>query len=269
MTLAQALSLWHKNEALHLLSHITGLTHTDIILHGERRLTDADVYLSMLKQRENHVPLQYILGKWEFMGITFKTDPRALIPRPETELLAETVIQASPARVLDACTGGGCLAVSIAKLTRANVVATDLCADALALARENAALHGVTDQITFLQGDLLEALPPDTGLFDAIVSNPPYIPTREMGGLQAEVKNHEPHKALDGGADGLAFYRRLIPQSTKWLRPGGALYLELGPREGVARLMRQSGFLDIQTLCDYAGISRILIGKGNGQSGLG
>jgi release factor glutamine methyltransferase len=266
MTIAQALALHdHKHEALLLLYHVTGFNPTYLRLNDEQVLDPAcaERYLSLLAQRRSKIPLQYILGCWDFCGLTFATDPRALIPRAETELLAEAVLKRSPTRILDLCTGSGCLAVTVAKtLTDAAVVAADICPQALSLARQNAQAFNVSDRITFVQSDLFDGLTAAKNEpFDVIVSNPPYIPTADLDGLQAEVKNHEPRLALDGGADGLTLYKRLIPQSLAFLRPDGLLALEVGDAPSVADLMRQAGFCDIQILHDYAGLPRVVTGQ--------
>jgi release factor glutamine methyltransferase len=256
MTFSQALQLWHRHEALLLLSFITGYTRTEILLRGEQLFEQIEIYINYINQRKNHVPLQYIMGQWDFMGLTFKCDARALIPRPETELLAELVMKHNPRNILELCTGSGCLAVTWATLCDACVTAVDICVNALDLAKENAVLHGVGDKINFIQSDLFENVPKIQ--FDCIVANPPYIPTGEISALQSEVKNHEPMLALDGGYDGLEIYRRLIPESLAYLSTGGLLFLEIGPWEGVTDLMR--GFATIETMCDYNGIQRVVYG---------
>jgi release factor glutamine methyltransferase len=269
MTLTEALAVWDRQEALKLLSFVTGYSSSEILLHGERELTEAALYENLIKKRKNNVPLQYLLGRWEFMGLEFITDDRALIPRPDTEILTEAVLKKGSEagvpliKILDVCTGGGCIAVSLAALTNADITAADICPHALALARENAALHHVSDRIRFIQCDLFTGLQGE--IFDVIVSNPPYIPTGEIAALQPEVRDYEPRLALDGGADGLDIYRRLIPAAIHHLCPGGALFLEIGPRDGVAGLMTLAGFTDIITLKDYAGLNRVVHGTAPGR----
>jgi release factor glutamine methyltransferase len=257
-----------RHETLLLLAHITGKTHAELLINENQPLPDEAnrAFLNALERREKGEPLQYIMGAWDFYGLTFKTDKRALIPRPETELLVEAVIKytqkggMSPLRVLDVCTGSGCIAITLAVLLDGNVeiTAADIYADPLGLAKENAALHGVEDKIRFIKSDLASAL--QGKCFDIIVSNPPYIPTSEMAGLQREVRDYEPHLALDGGENGMDIYRRLLPQAYQLLRPGGMLFMEIGPN-GVGELAENAGFKNIQVLKDYAGLDRIIKGE--------
>ncbi|MCL2528383.1 MAG: peptide chain release factor N(5)-glutamine methyltransferase [Defluviitaleaceae bacterium] len=267
MNINEALSMGTKaigkHEARLLLSHITGLSPAEIIISTNKPLDEKAIgaFLTSVKRREAKEPLQYIMGTWEFMGLEFITDSRALIPRPETELLVEEAIAyihklCRPAKILDVCTGSGCIAVAIAKLTDAEVTAIDISPDALALAAQNAALHQLQDRIKFVQSDLLHGF--ESQVFDIIVSNPPYIPTGEIGSLQPELC-HEPILALDGGPDGLDLYRQLIPQSMKYLSPGGVLLLEIGP-QAVETIMFEAGYGMIRTIKDYAGLPRIVIG---------
>jgi release factor glutamine methyltransferase len=264
MTFNQALQLWDRQEALRLLSHVTGYTTTEIILNAENELTEPSRYMELIEKRKNHVPLQYIIGQWEFMGLCFNTDKRALIPRPETEILAETVIKAihgKSKKVLDLCTGSGCLAVTIAKLADVkDIVAVDINDGALSLAKENAELHDIANKINFITSDLFNSL--ENEIFDIIVSNPPYIPATEIMGLQPEVRDYEPHLALNGGTDGLDFYRRLIPDSFKYLNPGGFLFLETGTAwQEVLHIITQTGFKNIEKTPDYSGFIRVLKGE--------
>jgi release factor glutamine methyltransferase len=214
------------------------------------------------KRRNNGEPLQYILGEWEFMGLTIKCDPRALIPRMETEFLVEMAAgwlrerRLAAPRILDACTGSGCIAIAMARLVPgAGVTACDISPAALALARENAEQNG--QSIRFIQSDLLEQV---RGPFDLIISNPPYITTAEMHSLPDSVRNYEPHLALHGGGDGLEAYRRLAPAAYKALSPGGAVFLEIGPT-GAAELFRAAGFIKIEISPDLAGIPRYIQGE--------
>lgn len=267
MTLQEALTIATKaigpHEARLLLSHITGKSLSHIILNPNQPLDikTKGAFLAAIVRRKSNEPLQYILGQWEFMGLTIKTDNRALIPRPETELLVEEALTYirnldRPAKVLDICTGSGCIAVAIAKLSGATVTATDISPDALSLAAENAAFHHLTDKIQFVQGDLLAGLAKSS--FDIIISNPPYIPTQELTSLQPEL-SHEPKQALDGGPDGLDIYRRLIPQTLDFIAPGGILLLEIGPTE-VEAIMLNTGYDIVRIIKDYAGLRRVLVG---------
>ena len=267
MTLQEALNLGTgaigRHESRLLLSHVTGLGLSGILINNTRPLSEPakGAFFAGIERRKAREPLQYILGRWEFMGLEIITDPRALIPRPETELLVEEAIAhirglGHRARVLDVCTGSGCIAVAVAKLADADVTAVDISASALALAAENAALHDVS--IKFMQSDLFGAL---TGqAYDVIISNPPYIPTAELSHLQPEIRQHEPGLALDGGPDGLDIYRRLIPESLNYLTSGGALFLETGPREAET-IMKAAGYGIVRLVKDYAGLDRVLTGK--------
>ena len=259
----------------YILSHITGYTTGGLMLKFNEELTPVEynLFLEYVRRRQANEPLQYILGQWDFMGLTLLTDKRALIPRPETELLVEealdyiTNIQHAPVRVLDVCTGSGCIALAIALLAEnAIVTATDISEDALELARENAEKLKISpERVKFLKSDLLEGISENplsdeiSGEFDIIVSNPPYILSGDMPGLSPAVRDHEPHLALDGGTDGLDFYRRLIPQCKKILRDGGALFLEIGS-PAVVDLMADAGFENITKRHDFAELERIVSG---------
>jgi len=266
MTLQEALNLGAeaigRHEARLLLSHVTGLGLTTLTLDSSMPLYEPakGAFLAGIERRKAKEPLQYILGMWEFMGLDIISDPRALIPRPETELLVEEALVfirglGRTARVLDVCTGSGCIAVAMAKLADTDVTAVDISPVALNLAAENAALHKV--DIRFVQSDLFHALSMQT--FDVIISNPPYIPTPQLSCLQVEIKEHEPMLALDGGNDGLDIYRRLVPQSLNFLSPDGALFLEIGPRE-VETIMMDAGYGIVRLINDYAGLERVLVG---------
>lgn len=212
----------------------------------------------MIRRRREREPAQYIVGTAQFMGNLFLCDQRALIPRFETEMLALEATRRCMAErglaVLDVCTGSGCLAVTIAQ-TGAAVTAADFSEDALMLAAENARRHGVA--VEFYQGDLFGALP-EGRAFDMIVSNPPYVRSGDIASLAAEVAGHEPHIALDGGADGLLFYRRIAAEAHPYLRPGGRLLLEMGEGQADAvRALFKPRYHDIEILPDMRGIDRI------------
>ena len=210
-----------------------------------------------------HEPLQYVLGDAEFRGRVFACDPRALIPRPETEELVELVLGDSdvwdrPApRIADAGVGTGCIAVTLAlERPAARIVATDASAEALALARENARRHGVETRIEWRQGHWLDGIEP--GALDAVISNPPYISTAEIARLERQVRDHEPRIALDGGPDGLTAIRQLAVQSQAALARGGRLFLEIGESQGpaVAALLKAAGFAGIVIHRDAFGRER-------------
>jgi release factor glutamine methyltransferase len=250
-----------RREAVLLLSHVTGASVTEISINPERALYPSvkEAYLELIRKRVEHVPLQYLLGVWQFMGFDFIVNPAVLIPRQDTEVLVERAVNLKPRRVLDLCTGSGCIGISIAKLTDAEVTATDISGDALTVARQNAELNGVVERVHFIESDLFNKVPKEK--FDLIISNPPYIPTGEIPGLQVEVRSYEPLSALDGGLDGLDFYRKIIPEAVDFLSPTGTLITEVGPAEGVRELFRQYGYMDITTINDLAGLERGVMGK--------
>ena len=221
-------------------------------------------YSDAVVARASRVPLQYLTGKQDFMGLTFHVDERVLIPRQDTETLAELVLRENPEkniRLLDLCTGSGGLAVSLAVLGGYEEVdAGDISPDALEVAEENGRRLG--GNVHFVESDLFSALDPGKA-YDVIVSNPPYIPTEVIEGLEPEVRDYEPRMALDGSGDGLAFYRRLAAESPSHLKPGGRLYLEIGWDQGesVEALLRENGFEDIEVVRDDAGNCRVVRGK--------
>lgn len=210
-------------------------------------------------------PLQYITGRVEFFGLRIGVGPGVLIPRPETELLVEEALRRLPGKgrleVLDLCTGSGCLALALARnLPSARITGTDISAEAIRYARENARANGVKNA-TFLEGRLFE--PVGDALFDAIVSNPPYVESGQMQGLAPEVKDWEPRAALDGGADGLDFFRLILPGAAARLRPGGLLIMEMGQGQAarVSALAEHSGLRVLAVLKDLAGIDRALTAR--------
>jgi len=262
--LAQGAEVIGLREAKILLAHVTGQSVSEIVLHREDAVSADDVaaYIDMVRRRKDGEPLQYILGEWEFMGVPILTDARALIPRPETELLVEEALRymgelCENGRIADVCTGSGCIAIAMAQRSNAEIIGADISADALSLARENAKKNRVDGRITFVKTDLLDGI---SGEFDAIISNPPYIPSREMETLSVAVHGYEPHLALDGGPDGCEIYRRLIPQAMNSLRPGGVLFLEIGPPD-VEEILIRTGFKNVKLLRDYANLPRIIIGE--------
>jgi release factor glutamine methyltransferase len=234
-----------------LLASLLGCRRLELPLHRDTRLSEeqAERMESGLARLLAHEPIQYVEGCAGFMGHDFLCDARALIPRPETEMLVTAALDHAPlwARprpvVADVGAGSGCIGLSIA-LARpaARVVATEVSEPALCLARENARALGVDGRVEFRQGDLLAGIPENT--LDALLSNPPYIPTAEWAALPREVGGFEPRQALDGGGDGLAVYRRLVPEAATALRTGGLLWLEIGDGQGapVRSLLEGAGF---------------------------
>ncbi len=242
-----------------LVAHAAGVERLDLYRDGpgvdEERL-DRLVRRLMLGE-----PIQYIVGTVNFRGHILSCDRRALIPRPETEELVEVALRAPGLRFADVCTGGGCIAVAIAReRPGARVRATDISDDALSLARENAARIGVSGRIEFEKVDLLQGQPPAS--LDVVVANPPYIATDEIEDLQIEVRDFEPRIALDGGRDGMRLIARLLPQAFQSLEAGGRLVMEVGETQAgaVRALMNAAGFVEAAVFRDLAGHDRILQG---------
>lgn len=218
-------------------------------------------YMDLLEKRASRIPLQYITGEQEFMGLDFKVNPGVLIPRQDTEILVEEALKAiTPGmEVLDLCTGSGCIAVSLAKFKpKAKVQGADISPEALQVSEENAKRNGV--DVRFFLSDMFRQV---RGKFDIIVSNPPYIPTGVIQGLMPEVKDFEPHLALDGREDGLWFYQILASEGKKYLKPGGFLMVEIGCDQGkaVSQLFQDEGYCDIKVIKDLAGLDRVVTGK--------
>ena len=228
----------------------------------------ARVFEGLVARRASREPIQHILGRTEFWSMSFLTDRRALIPRPETELLVEMALAFLRGRVrpeiADIGTGTGCIALALAhELPEAAVTASDASAEALALAGENARLNGLEGRVRFLRGDMAQPFLAAglAGRFDVILSNPPYIPCGEIASLQAEVRDHDPRAALDGGVDGLDAYRRLLRETPALLRPEGALMMELGAGQagGVVALAIDAGWRVERVARDLQGIDRVVI----------
>lgn len=208
-----------------------------------------------------------MLGQWDFRKLTLKVDPRALIPRPETELLVDHVLASRQAKtcakpvVVDVGTGTGCIILSLAKEMRDGVfVGLDVSPDALALARENAVLTGLKDRVMFAESNGCGEF--DVASVDILVSNPPYIPSKTVDTLDPWIRDHEPRLALDGGADGLDFYRAFFTDAIMVLKPGGGIFFEIGDEQGPAlrSMLEDSGFTEVAILKDYAGKDRYALG---------
>lgn len=245
-----------KWDAEQLLSHVTGKAPMLLRLENAELPAETErAFLSLLARREGREPLQYITGEQWFMGLPFSVTESVLIPRFDTEAMCEEAVKRLPghARVLDLCTGSGAIAVSVKK-ARPDVEmhACDLSSSALAVARENARKNGC--EICFYEGDLFAPLGnSDEKRFDAILSNPPYIPAGEIASLQAEVLR-EPRMALDGGRDGLDFYRRIAEEAPRYLKQSGLLILEVGDgQEKDVSALLQKDFEDIFFLEDLSG----------------
>jgi len=252
-------------EAEWLLCAATGMDRVGLYLNFEKPLSDEELgrYRAMVARRGKREPLQHILGTQEFYGLEFEVTADVLIPRHDTETLVSEALRLMPGAgtLLDIGTGSGCIAISLAKtLPTAQVTAVDISSAALEVAHRNAVRHGV--EIAFLQGSLYEPLPGRK--FDLIVSNPPYIPSHDVENLQPEVRDYDPRTALDGGLDGLDFYRTLIPSSVEFLTPEGWLLVEIGAGQAddVQALFRScSAYTASITAQDPAGIVRVVGGQ--------
>lgn len=251
-----------------LLSHVLATPRVKLYMDLDRPLTKDELttYRGLIQRRLGGEPTQYLVGTREFYGRKFAVDARVLIPRGETELLVEAVLhdvkKDAPSRVLDLCTGSGCIAVSIAaERPQASVWASDLSPAALEVARTNAATHAVDGRVTFFEGDLFKAVPAGA-TFDVIVSNPPYVKSGEIAGLQREVQK-EPRTALDGGADGLQIIDRLLADAKGFLKPGGLLALEIGEDQGEAlkERMTRAGYREVRIDKDLARHDRLALGR--------
>lgn len=257
-----------------LLAHLLKQPRMRLYLAFNRVLTlvEVDGFRELIKRRGQREPLQHIVGSASFCGFEIVVSRDALIPRPETELLAErgwtflnqlSTPNSQPLTALDFGTGSGCLAVSLAcKCPAAGVYASDVSPEALALARENATRHGVAERIRFLEGDGFAAVPEGIR-FDLIISNPPYIPSGEIASLQPEVRDFDPRRALDGGADGLDYGRRLAAESAAFLKAHGRMMLEFGDGQsaGLREILRQQKWIVEAVEEDYSHRPRILVAR--------
>lgn len=245
-----------------LLCHVLNFNFTDYVLAREDLLSprDAARYEELLTRRASGVPLQYLTREQNFCGLSLYVDERVLIPRQDTECLVEEVLRdGARGALLDLCTGSGCIPLALLKHGNFScALGADISAEALAVAETNRARTGLP--LLLRQSDLFSEIPER---FDVITANPPYIESAEIESLSVEVRDHEPRLALDGAADGLAFYRRLAAESGAHLKPGGRLYLEIGMAQGaaVASLLEAAAFSDIQIIRDLAGRDRIVKGS--------
>ncbi len=254
-----------------ILCHVLNKDRLYLTVHGHEAL-NGDMVIEcrqLLRQRAQGMPVQYMTGLQEFMSLPFKVTQDVLIPRADTEVLVEYVLNqyqdsdnARPLLGMDIGTGSGCIAVSLAYYIKdITVWAVDISGEALAVAKENAALNDVGDNVRFIHQDILQGIPEvrHERLLDVIISNPPYIPTGVIDTLQTEVRDYEPHHALDGGADGFRFYPAIIRQAARHLKPGGLLALEVGHDQSgdIANLIKKSGRYErIEIVKDLAGINR-------------
>ncbi len=263
-----------RAEAEYLLSHALGLKRHELFLNGARPLArdEERTLREFVRRRTLREPSQYITGSAHFRGLELKVTRAVLIPRPETELIVDEALRAASSaplagkpeiKALDLCTGSGCIAVSMCvELPSAVVFATDISGDALSIASENARRLNVSDRIVFMKGGLfraLSALKPK-GVFDMILSNPPYVPEAELFGLEPEVKDHEPRISLTAGPDGLAYIREIISTAHRYLRPGGRLIMEIGWGQAgqVKEMFEKNGrYEDVRVINDLSGVERV------------
>ncbi len=255
-----------------LLEYVCNTSRNDLLVHGDKEVESAlwEQYKMLIAKRESRIPLQHITGVQEFCGLTFAVNEHVLIPRQDTEILVEQALKrmAPGMKVLDMCTGSGCILISLLSLCQGvSGVGADISDKALKVARENGvsilSIQDGTDKdakLTWVQSDLFENI---EGSFDVIVSNPPYIKTAVIEELMPEVKVFEPMGALDGMEDGLFFYRKIVEKSISYLNKNGWLLFEIGHDQGeeVSTLMADAGYEDIKVVKDYAGFDRVVLGR--------
>ncbi|MCR5271715.1 MAG: peptide chain release factor N(5)-glutamine methyltransferase [Lachnospiraceae bacterium] len=251
-----------KTDAWLLLEYCAHISKNDYFLRMNDEISEENKveFFALAKRRAEHIPLQYITGEQCFMGHNFVVNQNVLIPRADTEILCEEAIRLLKpnSRVLDMCTGSGCILISTMLAGDGIMgVGVDVSKQALIVAKENAKRFEVTPE--FIKSDLFDSV---TGVFDMIVSNPPYIRSEEINHLMPEVRDFEPVQALDGKEDGLFFYRRIIPDSKDYLTDDGVLILEIGCDQAVevSDLMENEGFTNVRVVKDLAGLDRVVIG---------
>ena len=253
------------NDAWYLMEHVFGMNRTEyyMIMNGqigEMKQETADRYLELVKRRAAGEPLQYITGIASFMGLDFYVTPSVLIPRQDTEILAQKALDLmqNGYNVLDMCSGSGCIALALAYHFKGiTCTGADISGEAISIAEKNRD-RLMLPQVGFVRSDLFENISAD---YDMIVSNPPYIRTADIQGLDPEVKDHEPVLALDGSDDGLAFYRRLAAQAADHLKAGGCLIMETGmdQADDVCSILKASGYKDTEVIKDLAGLDRVVL----------
>jgi release factor glutamine methyltransferase len=255
-----------KLDARLLLEYACGTDHSTLLAHPDREVTASEqqTYEEYISRREKREPVAYILGTWDFMGLSFEVCSDVLIPEQDSEFLVEEAMRycEDGMRVLDLCAGSGCIGLSILNFTNeTTLLGTDISEAALKVAEKNAEKLGLKDRATFVKTDLFPDPDSCGGKFDVIVSNPPYIPTKVIEGLAPEVKDFEPRIALDGDEDGLTFYRRIIQNTEKYLFTSGYLIMEIGydQAEAVTALLNENGrFHEIEVIKDFGGNDRVV-----------
>lgn len=251
-----------------LLLHALCLPRSTLFAYPGRLLSakEQELFASTVERRLHSEPIQYITGTQEFFGLEFEVGPGVLIPRPETELLVQAVLDRlphdRPVSVLDVGTGSGAIAIAIAsRLPNARVTAVDVSPAALEIAGRNVRRHGLEGRVELVVSDLLQGLPLAAGRFNAVVSNPPYVPEVEREGMHPQVREFEPAEALFGGSDGLAVYRRLIPEARAALQPQGLLAMEIGFGQSLALAELLGGWRGVNFLPDLQGIPRVVVAR--------
>lgn len=245
-----------------LLEFCTGVNRTRyfLIQTEEMKKEQEDRYHNLIEKRGKRIPLQYLTGSQMFYGRTFCVGPQVLVPRQDTEVLVEESLKKirDGQRVMDICTGSGCIIITLASEKKIQAEAVDISEEALKIAEENAVRNHC--EVRFFQSDLMKNA---EGMFDCIVSNPPYIPTEEIGNLMPEVRDHEPVLALDGREDGLYFYRRIVEDAWDHLTDGGWLLFEIGFDQAaeVSEMMKHKGYHEIEVKKDLAGLDRVVMGQ--------
>lgn len=254
----------YQLDARLLLEYVCGTDYNTLLVHGDRAVScdEEKKYNDLIEKRASRIPLAYIVGYQEFMGLTFTVNENVLVPNQDTETLAEEALRelSDGMRFMDLCTGSGCIALSILNYTNdTSCVMTDISDKAMEVATGNRDRLGLKDRATIVQTDLF---PQEGEKFDMIVSNPPYIRTDVIDTLPPEVGKGEPYIALDGGGDGLVFYRRIIENAPKWLYTSGWLMMEIGYDQGdaVAGLMKDGGFHEVEVIKDLGGNDRVVRG---------
>lgn len=251
-----------------LMAHVVGERRVYVITHPDKALSEDELcrYRESVARRARREPLAYITGEREFWALSFEVTPGVLVPRPETETLIEAALSTLRERenplVADIGAGSGIVAITLAyELPDAVVYATDISPAALYVTRKNSVRHQVELRVDVLEGDLLDPLPDEVrGKLDAVVSNPPYIPSDEIDRLQPEITEFEPRGALDGGVDGMDYHRRILKASKEWLKPGGWVYMEIGIGQGeaVSSYAKELGYKNTHITNDLAGIDRVV-----------
>ncbi|MBP3722861.1 MAG: peptide chain release factor N(5)-glutamine methyltransferase [Selenomonadaceae bacterium] len=263
-TLQSANTVNPRLEAEALLSGFLRKDKLYLITHSDELIkeNDAKLFKDALNRRKAGEPLAYILGKKEFYGKEFFVNKSVLIPRPETELLIDLIKEHTndEIKILDLCAGSGCIGLTLgSELPLSKVTLSDVSKDALAVIKKNALILGLENKVKLIVSDLFQNI---SEKFNVIVSNPPYIPSRDILGLETSVRDYEPKLALDGGADGLMFYKKIIPTAKKFLLPKGKIFFEIGfdEADAVKAILSENNFSDIKVYKDLAELDRVVMG---------